>query len=84
MKMLRPNKHTHPDKTIINMSFLLLTYIKKKRLKKYDSLLEYAKKSVEGGHFLFLPALNLLFLLGLIEYHAKTDSIEYVGINETI
>lgn len=84
MKMLRPNKHTHPDKTIINMSFLLLSYIKKKRLEKYDNLLEYARKSVEGGHFLFLPALNLLFLLGLVEYHAKTDAIEYVGINEAI
>lgn len=82
--MLRPNKHTHPDKTIVNMSFLLLTYIKKNRLEKYDILLEYAKKSVEGGNFLFLPALNLLFLLGLVEYHTKTDSIEYVGINETI
>lgn len=66
------------------MSFLLLSYIKKKRLEKYDNLLEYARKSVEGGHFLFLPALNLLFLLGLVEYHAKTDAIEYVGTNEAI
>ncbi|WP_416777131.1 ABC-three component system middle component 8 [Xenorhabdus budapestensis] len=33
---------------------------------------------------LFLPALNFLFLMGLIEYHTKIDSIEYVGPNETI
>lgn len=33
---------------------------------------------------LFLPALNLLFLLGLIEYRPKTDAVEYVGSNEAV
>ncbi len=28
---------------------------------------------------LFLPALNFLFLMGLIEYHQKNDAIEYIG-----
>jgi len=78
--MLRPNKHSHPDRTVINVSLLLLARLKACRIEDYDSLNKYAKKSVSGGEFLFLPALNFLYLLGLIVYHAKTDSVEYVGL----
>lgn len=82
--MLRPTKHSHPDRTVINVSLLLLARLKKSRLADYDSLRKYAKKAVIGGDVLFLPSLNFLFLLGLINYHPKTDSLEYVGPNETI
>jgi len=47
-------------------------------------LRKYAKKSVAGGDVLFLPALNFLFLMGLVDYHPKTDAVEYVGPNETV
>jgi hypothetical protein len=33
---------------------------------------------------LFLPTLSFLYLLGLVEYRPKTDSLEYVGPNETV
>lgn len=42
------------------------------------------QKSVIGGEVLFLPALNFLYLMGLIEYRPKTDALEYVGPNEVI
>jgi len=61
--MLRPTKHSHPDRTVIR---------------------KFAKKSVGGGDVLFLPALNFLYLMGLIDYRPKTDSVEYVGPNETV
>lgn len=77
--MLRPTKHSHPDRTVVNVSLLLLTRLKKRRLEGYDALRTYVKKAVDGGGVLFLPALNFLFLLGLIEYRPKTDAIEYVG-----
>jgi len=82
--MLRPTKHSHPDRTVINVSLLLLVRLRTRRLEDYDSLLKYVKKLVIGGDVLFLPALNFLYLMGLIDYHPKTDSIEYVGTNETI
>ena len=82
--MLRPNKHSHPDRTIINVSLLLLARLKNKRLEEFSSLQKFAKKMVVGGDVLFLPALNFLFLLGLIEYRPKRDSVEYVGPNETV
>jgi hypothetical protein len=77
--MLRPTKHSHPDRTIINVSLILLIRLKTLRIDEYDSLQKYTKKRVFGGDVLFLPSLNFLFLLGLIEYHSKTDSLEYVG-----
>jgi hypothetical protein len=82
--MLRPTKHSHPDRTVVNVSVLLLIRLKARRLEDYDSLRTYAKKAVAGGDVLFLPALSFLYLLGLIEYRPKTDAVEYVGNNETV
>jgi hypothetical protein len=82
--MLRPTKHSHPDRTIVNIALLLLMHLRKRRLENYSALRGFAKKTVCGGDILFLPALNFLFLLGLIEYHPKTDAIEYVGPNEAV
>lgn len=82
--MLRPTKHSHPDRTVVNVALLLLVYLRKTRLDNYSSLRSHAKKVVSGGDVLFLPALNFLFLLGLIEYRPKIDSIEYVGPNEAV
>jgi hypothetical protein len=77
--MLRPSKHSHPDRTILNVAFVLLARLRKQRLDTYDDLRDYVKKRVDGGDILFLPALNLLYLLGLVEYRPKTDGLEYVG-----
>ena len=82
--MLRPTKHSHPDRTVVNVSLLLLVRLKKCRLDDYDSLRKYAKRAVTGGDVLFLPALNFLYLMGLIDYRPKTDAVEYVGPNETL
>ena len=82
--MLRPSKHSHPDRTVVNVALVLLTRLRKRRLDGYSALRGYAKKMVNGGDVLFLPALNFLFLLGLIEYRPKTDAIEYVGSNEAV
>lgn len=82
--MLRPTKHSHPDRTVINVSLLLLRHLKKKRLDEFDNLRDFTKKAVIGGQILFLPALNFLYLLGLIEYRPKIDSVEYVASHESV
>jgi hypothetical protein len=82
--MLRPTKHSHPDRTVINVSVVLLARLKARRLDDYYGLSKYAKKMVSGGDILFLPALNFLYLMGLIDYRAKTDSVEYLGPNDAI
>ena len=82
--MLRPTKHSHRDRTVINVSLLLLSRLKDRRVDEYDVLRKFAKKHVVGGDVLFLPALNFLYLMGLVEYRPKTDAVEYVGPNEAI
>lgn len=77
--MLRPSKHAHPDRTVINVATLLISRLQKQRLEDYNKLRVMVKTHVKGGNALFLPALNFLYLLGLIEYHPKTDTFEYLG-----
>lgn len=82
--MLKPSKHSHPDRTLIYTAYLLLKRLKQQRVDEYGSLYKFAKKYVNGGDVLFLPALSFLYLTGLVEYHSKIDSIEYVGPNEAL
>lgn len=76
--MIKPSKHDHPDKTVIYTSFIMLKELRKKRVVSYSDLFQLIKTKVTSGEFLFISSLNFLFLLGLIEYKAKTDSIEYI------
>ncbi|MEM6405057.1 MAG: ABC-three component system middle component 8 [Pseudomonadota bacterium] len=76
--MLRPTKHSHPDRTVINVAMIVLVRLKKFRIVGYSDLLSFVKKKVSGGNVLFLPALDFLFIMGLVEYRPKTDSIEYI------
>ncbi len=82
--MLRPTKHSHPDRTVVGVALVLLGRLKSRRLDEYDDLRKYARKAIAGGDVLFLPALNFLFLLGLVEYRPKNDSLEYLGPNEAL
>ena len=82
--MLRPTKHSHPDRTVVGVALVLLGRLKSRRIYEYDVLRKYARKTIAGGDVLFLPALNFLFLLGLVEYRPKTDSLEYLGPNEAL
>lgn len=78
MMIIRPTKHSHPDKTVIYASFLMLKELKKKRLVPYSKLLTLVKDNITSGEYLFVPALNFLFLLGLVEYQPKTDMLEFI------
>lgn len=79
--MIKPTKHSHPDKTVVYASFIMLKELRKKRIVSYSDLYQLMKNKVTSGEFLFMPSLNFLFLLGLIEYRVKTDSIEYIEKN---
>lgn len=82
--MLRPTKHSHPDRTVINASLILLKRLKNNRTASYDELRLYLRGSVLGGDAFFMPALSFLYILGVVEYRPKTDALEYVGPDEAI
>lgn len=82
--MLRPTKHSHPDRTVVHLAIVLLARLRSRRVDTYDALRSFTKQRVDGGEAIFLPALNFLFLMGLIEYRPKTDAFEYAGPNEAV
>jgi len=76
---LLPTKHSHPDKTIIALAMIIVKRLKRVRIEQYDNLLEFLEKKNNDAKTLFLSSINFLYLMGLIDYHKKTDSFEYVG-----
>lgn len=77
--MIRPSKHAHPDLTVMSVAFVILERLKKKRTETYTDLVSLVEKRTENAKTLFLPALNLLFMLGLIRYLPKADRFEYLA-----
>lgn len=77
--MIRPNKHAHPDKTLVAAAYKLLRRLKTRRIESYDGLRKYLTVKDKDIDSLFLPALSLLYVLGLVEYRKKNDSFEYTG-----
>lgn len=79
MNMIRPHKHMNPDRSVLALAATLLKRLQRFRVEKYSSLIEYAKQENQDGDALFVGAISLLYLLGLIEYKQRNDSFEYVG-----
>lgn len=79
--MIRPSKHAHPDLTVISVAFVILECLKNKRTETYTDLVSLVEKRTESAKVLFLPAVSLLFILGLIRYLPKADRFEYVAIS---
>ncbi len=77
--MLTPNKHSHPDETVLAAATTILREVRRKRAIPYDDLKRKLDKYSRGSEFLFTPAVNLLYVLGLVEYRPTIDSFEYTG-----
>jgi aspartate aminotransferase-like enzyme len=77
--LLLPNKNAHPDLTIISVSSFLLSIMRKERVHNYSDLLSKLSNYDKRAIYLFTSSLELLFLLGLLQYHIKNDTLEYIG-----
>jgi hypothetical protein len=78
--MIRPSKHEHPDLTVVSVAFVILECLKNKRTETYADLVSLVEKRTESAKVLFLPAVSLLFILGLIRYLPKADLFEYTAL----
>lgn len=77
--MLLPNKHSHPDETVLAAATLLLKTLRRKRAVQYDELKVVLNRKSESADYLFTPAISLLFLLDLVRYKKTVDTFEYSG-----
>lgn len=76
--MITPHKHMNLDGSVIRVSALMLREIMKRRTLEIEALREKITKKVGPDCApVFMPALSFLYLLGKVEYHPKTDSVEF-------
>lgn len=78
--MLTPRKHLNLDTSLLRVFSIILREMRKRGVWEFEKLraLVIRRVGVDGEMF-FLPALDLMFLLGRAEYHVKNDTIEYKG-----
>lgn len=75
--MIFPTKHSNPDKTVIAVVFIILSSLKMKHSQSYFNLRALVRDRKCDA--LFIPAMDLLFLFGLINYYPQTDTFEFTG-----
>lgn len=76
--MLIPSKNYHPDDTVLAAATQLLIVLRSYRILQYGEL-RSRMSTRDSSDYLFTPAIDLLYILGLVEYHPNTDAFEYVG-----
>jgi hypothetical protein len=77
--MIRPHKYLNLDKSVLNVSSIILSVLLDSKLLKYDDLYQKARAKLGNDvKYVFLPALNFLFLLGKIDYHQDIDTLELI------
>ena len=79
MIKIQPDKYTDPDKSVMYAATLMLKSLKVGRFVSGVNLLSGGYNAADCDYVLFMPAINLLYLLGLVEYHSTNDSFEYIG-----
>jgi hypothetical protein len=77
--MLLPNKHSHPDETVLAAATLMLKELRRKRAVQYSELKAVLERRSESADYLFTPAVSLLYLLDLVSYKKTVDTFEYLG-----
>ena len=76
---LVPNKFMKFDNCMLKVGAEIIKILLKNKKIKYSILYDNFKKIYkEDTDYIFLPALNFLYLLGKIEYKIKKDMVELV------
>jgi hypothetical protein len=77
--MLKPSKHLDLDRSVLRVSSEILRELQKRRVINYETVLRIIKsRTSDDADVVVAPALNFLYLVGRIEYHAKNDTFEYL------
>ena len=81
--MLKPTKYLNLELSVISVSAEILKILRTNQLMKYDEVLSYLCETIcDDVRYVFLPSINFLFLLGKLDYHVISDSLEYIETNE--
>lgn len=74
--MLKPDKHTNPVLSVINIAGLIIEQIRNDEIVSYDDLLSnLINQTSESVKDIFLYSLSFLYLLDKIEYISDLDAL---------
>lgn len=74
--MLKPDKHTDPTLSVVNIAGLIIEEIKNSDIYGYDDLLNnLINQTSESVKEVFLYSLSFLYLLEKIEYLPDLDAL---------
>lgn len=77
--MISPSKHTNLEMSVLNISSLIIKRLISRGTERYDDLLDYLiVKKGSDVEIEFLNSLGLLYLLGKLQFHPHTDTVELV------
>lgn len=81
MSMLIPYKYMNLEHSVLSVASKILFNIKRYQVISFADLKERVSfsQALVGDNDIFVAALNLLFLLELIEYTEKNDSFFFLG-----
>lgn len=74
--MLKPDKHTNPVLSVVNITGLIIEQIKNNEIVSYDDLLNnLINQTSESVKEVFLYSLSFLYLLDRVEYIPDLDAL---------
>ncbi len=74
--MLKPDKHTNPVLSVVNIAGLIIEQVKNNDIVSYDDLLnKLVNLTSESVKDVFLYSLSFLYLLDKIEYIPDLDAL---------
>lgn len=76
--MIRPAKHLDLNSCVVRAASILLAKLQSARVCNYSDLRATLAVMEEDADAAFIQAIHLLFLLGRVEYHPQTDSLEFL------
>ncbi|MDP1563528.1 MAG: hypothetical protein Q8M16_19275 [Pirellulaceae bacterium] len=78
--MIRPEKHLNLNLCVLRIATIVLSHLQRHRVESFHILLQKVRnKAGDDAEVWFIPALDLLFLLGRINYLPQRDTVEYVA-----
>jgi hypothetical protein len=76
--MIRPAKHLDLNTCVLRAASILLSKLQSVRVCTYADLRASLSVIGEDADVTFVHTVHLLFLLGRVDYHPQTDSLEYM------
>jgi hypothetical protein len=77
--MIFPTKYTDPNLSLINSVYYIMKFLMESGTASVSELLDALTNSLtEDSRPLFEPSINLIFILGKIEYLDSLDSFRYI------